>query len=82
MALSNYLLQSLLCTTLFYHYGLGLFGRLRPVLGLFLTVGIFLLQMLLSVWWLRRFQFGPLEWLWRSLTYGQWQPMCRLRSDG
>jgi uncharacterized protein len=70
MALSNYLLQSLICTTIFYSYGLGLFGKVRPSLGLLFTIIIFLIQIPLSVWWLRRFQFGPIEWLWRSLTYG------------
>ena len=75
MALSNYLLQSLICTTIFYSYGLALFGKVRPSLGLLLTIVIFLIQIPLSVWWLRRFQFGPIEWLWRSLTYWQRQPM-------
>ena len=75
MALSNYLLQSLICTTIFYSYGLGLFCRVRPSLGLLLTLAIYLIQIPLSIWWLRRFQFGPMEWLWRSLTYWQWQPM-------
>jgi uncharacterized protein len=75
MALSNYLLQSLICTTIFYSYGLGLFSRISPSLGLLLTMTIFLIQIPLSVWWLRRFQFGPIEWLWRSLTYWQRQPM-------
>lgn len=75
MALSNYLLQSLICTTIFYGYGLALFGKVRPSLGLLLTLTIFLVQIPVSVWWLRRFQFGPIEWLWRSLTYRQRQPM-------
>mgnify|MGYP000052492952 CR=1 FL=1 len=75
LALSNYLLQSLVCTTIFYSYGLGLFGKVGPALGLALTVLIFALQILLSVWWLGRFQFGPMEWLWRSLTYGKRQPL-------
>ncbi len=75
MALSNYLLQSLICTAVFYSFGLALFGRVRPSLGLLLTVGIFVVQIPLSVWWLRRFQFGPVEWLWRSLTYWRRQPM-------
>jgi uncharacterized protein len=74
-ALSNYLLQSLICTTIFYSYGLALFGKVSPSLGLLLTVTIFLIQIPLSVWWLGRFQFGPVEWLWRSLTYWQRQPM-------
>ena len=74
-ALSNYLLQSLICTTIFYGYGFAFFGKVRPSLGLLLTITIFLIQIPLSVWWLRRFQFGPIEWLWRSLTYWQLQPM-------
>ena len=75
MALTNYLLQSLICTMIFYGYGLALFCKVRPSLGLLLTIIIFFIQISLSVWWLRRFQFGPIEWLWRSLTYGQRQPM-------
>jgi uncharacterized protein len=75
MALSNYLLQSLICTMIFYSYGLALFCQVRPSLCLLLTIIIWLVQIPLSVWWLRRFQFGPIEWLWRSLTYWRWQPM-------
>ena len=75
MALTNYLLQSLICTTIFYSYGLGLFGKVRPSLGLLLTIAIFFIQVPLSVWWLRRFRFGAIEWLWRSLTYWRLQPM-------
>src|SRR3989442_11961658 len=59
----------------FYSYGLELFCKVRPSLGLLLTIIIFFIQIPLSVWWLRRFQFGPIEWLWRSLTYWQPQPM-------
>ena len=75
MALSNYLLQSVICTTIFYSYGLALFCKVRPSLGLLLTIGVWLIQIPLSGWWLRRFQFGPVEWLWRSLTYWRPQPM-------
>ncbi len=74
-ALSNYLLQSVVCTTIFYSYGLGLYGQVGPALGLALTALIFALQIPLSMWWLRRFRFGPAEWLWRTLTYGKLQPM-------
>ena len=74
MALSNYLSQSLNATTLFYGYGFGLFGQVGPALGLLITVAIFGVQIPLSVWWLRHFQFGPVEWLWRTLTYLRWQP--------
>lgn len=75
MALSNYLLQSLVCTLIFNGYGLGLYGQVGPAAGLLLAVAIYLCQIPLSVWWMRRFQFGPVEWLWRSLTYGRPQPM-------
>lgn len=74
-ALSNYLLQTLICTTIFYGYGLGLYGQIGPALGLLLTIIIFALQIPLSNWWLTHFHFGPAEWLWRSLTYGKWQPL-------
>ncbi len=74
-ALSNYLLQSLVCTTIFYGYGLGLFGQVGPAAGAALAVAVYAIQIPLSVWWLRRFQFGPMEWLWRSLTYMKRQPM-------
>lgn len=75
MALTNYLLQTLIFTTLQYNYGLGLFGKLGDALTIVLATTVYLLQIPLSMWWLRRFQFGPMEWLWRSLTYGQLPPM-------
>ena len=74
MALSNYLLQSLIATTLFYGYGFGLFGQVGPALGLLITIAIFGVQIPLSVWWMGRFHYGPVEWLWRTLTYLRWQP--------
>jgi uncharacterized protein len=77
-ALSNYLLQSLICTTLFYGYGFALYGRVGPALGILLSVSIFALQIPLSHWWLRHFRFGLAEWLWRTLTYGKIQPMRRV----
>jgi uncharacterized protein len=70
MALTNYLAQSLICTTIFYSYGLALFGRVGPTAGLLLTFGIFIAQIFWSRWWMSRFRFGPAEWLWRRLTYG------------
>ncbi len=81
MALSNYLLQTLICTTLFYSYGFGLFGAVGPARGVLLTILIYALQVPLSTWWLRHFQFGPLEWLWRSLTYGRWQRLRAVPGD-
>jgi uncharacterized protein len=74
-ALSNYLLPSIICTTIFYSYGLRLFGKVGPAAGLALSIAIYLLQLPLSVWWLRHFRLGPMEWVWRSLTYARLQPM-------
>jgi uncharacterized protein len=70
-ALSNYLFQSLVCTTLMYSYGLRLYGKVGPAAAVCLAVGIFAFQIPLSDWWLARFRFGPAEWLWRTLTYGK-----------
>ncbi|MFO7844336.1 MAG: DUF418 domain-containing protein [Bacteroidales bacterium] len=69
MALTNYLLQSIICTTLFYSYGAGLYGQMNIWQGVILTFAIFILQIFLSRFWLNRFYYGPLEWVWRSLTY-------------
>jgi len=75
MALSNYLLQSVVCTFIFYSYGLAWYGSVGRASALVLAVVVYAGQLLLSVWWLKRFRFGPAEWLWRSLTYGQRQPI-------
>lgn len=75
MALSNYVLQSLLCTWVFYGYGLGYFEQLPRAWQVPFAVGLFLLQVAVSRLWLRRFRFGPLEWGWRAFTYLQWPPM-------
>jgi uncharacterized protein len=77
MALTNYLLESVLGVLLFYGYGLGLMGKLGSAAQLALALGLFALQILFSHLWLARFRFGPAEWLWRSLTYGKAQPMRR-----
>jgi len=74
MTLTTYLTQSLICTSLFYPYGLGLYGRVSHS-GMFaITIFIFSVQMAVSVWWLRRFRFRPAEWLWRTLAYGKAHP--------
>lgn len=71
LALSNYLLQSVFCTLLFYGYGFGLM-REQPSLALQLAIALvlFVLQVVASRWWLRRFHYGPAEWVWRAATYG------------
>jgi len=59
------------CTTLFYGYGFGLYGKLGPAITILIAIAIFVAQIFLSNWWLSRYRFGPLEWVWRSLTYGK-----------
>ncbi|MFZ5831421.1 MAG: DUF418 domain-containing protein [Planctomycetota bacterium] len=81
MALTNYLMQSLLATTLFYGYGVGLFGHVDRV-GLWgIVLLIWAFQLWISPIWLNRHAYGPAEWLWRSLTYWRWQPL-RHRAEG
>jgi uncharacterized protein len=75
MALSNYLMQSLICTTLFYGYGCALFGTINRLGLVGVVVAIWTLQLATSIIWLRYFRFGPAEWLWRTLTYWKLQPM-------
>jgi uncharacterized protein len=74
MALTNYLLQSLICTTIFYSYGLGLYGRVGPFADFFLGIAIYSLQVPFSRWWLSRRRYGPMEWVWRTMTYGSLGP--------
>ncbi len=75
MALSNYLTHSIVCTTLFYGYGFGLFGTINRTGLAAIVFIIWACQLLFSPIWLEHFRYGPAEWLWRSLTYGQPQPM-------
>jgi uncharacterized protein len=77
MAFTNYLLHSLILTTVFYGYGFNLYSEI-PRFGLMgIVVAVIIFQLWLSPLWLARFRFGPAEWLWRSLTYWQLQPMRR-----
>ena len=81
MAFSNYLAQSLIFGWIFFGYGLGRFGRMSPSHALCLGVAVYVLQVMASHWWLKRYRFGPMEWLWRSLMYGVRQPW-RISADG
>ncbi|MGA7994244.1 MAG: DUF418 domain-containing protein [Bradyrhizobium sp.] len=73
MAFTNYLAQSVILSCIFYGFGLALFGRLDVAQSIAVAVAIYAVQAAFSTWWLRRFRFGPVEWLWRSLMYGEWQ---------
>lgn len=75
MALTNYLLHSLLLTTVFYGYGFGLYGAIPRLWQMLFVVAVVAFQLWFSPLWLQKFRFGPVEWLWRSLTYWHPQPM-------
>jgi uncharacterized protein len=77
MALTNYLMQTVLMSAIFYGWGLGLIGQYGLVIIAPLGAALFALQIAYSRWWLARYRFGPAEWLWRSTTYGAAQPMRR-----
>lgn len=76
-AFTNYLAQSLICTTIFYGFGLGLYGRVERKTQVLIVLGVWAVELVVSPLWLRRFRFGPFEWAWRSVTYGKRQPMRR-----
>ena len=78
LALTNYLFHLFVIAAFTYQWGLGLYGEMGPFWGLMAVFAIFPLMVIASSWWIARFQFGPIEWLWRTLTYGKLQPM-RLR---
>ncbi|MCP3168489.1 DUF418 domain-containing protein [Myxococcus qinghaiensis] len=77
MALTNYLSQSVISALFFYGYGLGFITKLGPAACVAYCLAIFSVQVVWSHLWLSRFRFGPVEWVWRSLTYGKAQPMRR-----
>ena len=77
MALTNYLMQSVIFGWLFYGYGLGLFGKLGVAAALAIGIGVYFLQGVFSACWLKRYLYGPMEWLWRSAMYGTRQPLWR-----
>lgn len=77
MALTNYLLQSLVCTWIFSGYGLGYFERLPRAWQIPFALAFFVIQVLVSRAWLSRFRMGPMEWLWRAATYLRLPPMRR-----
>lgn len=80
MAFTNYLLQSAIFTWVFFGYGLGYFGRLGAAETLVFGIVVYTCQVVLSALWLRRYRFGPVEWLWRTLMYGKRQPMMEGRA--
>src|SRR5262249_44367374 len=69
MALTNYLMHTLICTTIFYGHGFALYGRVERVGQIEIVLAIWVFQLIVSPLWLRSFLFGPAEWLWRALAY-------------
>ncbi|MBX8800383.1 DUF418 domain-containing protein [Ochrobactrum sp. MR28] len=77
MALSNYLLQSLICGFIFYGYGLALIDQTTAIGNVLIGVLIFAFQLFFSHWWMKHYYYGPLEWLLRALTIGRWPDLKR-----
>jgi uncharacterized protein len=77
MALTNYIMQSVICTLFFFGYGLNYYAELEYYQIYFVVIAIWIVQLMISPLWLRFFRFGPLEWVWRNLTYWKWQPFTR-----
>jgi uncharacterized protein len=78
MALTNYLMHSVILTTVFYGYGLGLYGAIPRFWQMAFVIGVVAFQLWFSPLWLAKYRFGPVEWLWRSLTYWKRQSMRRV----
>ena len=79
MTFTNHIMPSLIFSFVFYGWGLGLFG-MRSSLALLLGICVYIAQVFFSNAWLRRFRFGPMKWLWRTMRYGVVQPMKRVHA--
>jgi len=77
MALTNYVMQSIIGTFIFFNWGLGYVGELRSIYCFLIAIGVIIIQTLVSKIWLQKFRYGPLEWLWRSGTYVKWQQLLK-----
>ena len=81
MALTNYLSQTIICNIIFLGFGFGLWGKLQRFEIYIIVLGIWILQLIYSVVWLKKYRFGPAEWLWRSLTYRKRQPLRKIANQ-
>ncbi|WP_066224902.1 DUF418 domain-containing protein [Formosa haliotis] len=77
MAFTNYILQTVLCTLFFFGYGLGYYNKLEFYQLFYVVLAVWVIELIVSPIWLKYYKFGPMEWLWRSLTYRKFQPMRR-----
>jgi len=80
MAFTNYIMHSVICSLIFFGYGLNYYAELQYYELYFVVLGIWILQLVVSPLWLKYFRYGPLEWLWRSLTYWRRQPFRRVET--
>ncbi len=78
MAFSNYIMQSLIGNVVFLGAGLGYLEKVGPFYFTLFGIGVFIIQLIVSSIWLKYFNYGPVEWLWRSATYKKWQPMKKI----
>jgi uncharacterized protein len=72
MALTNYLMQTILGIGIYYGIGLNLGGNIGPAVFIQLGLAVYALQIIYSIWWMKYFNYGPFEWLWRVLSYGKY----------
>lgn len=77
MAFTNYLLQTIICTLIFYGHGLGYYGKVERTGQILIVLAVWIIQMIASPIWMKYFRYGPFEWLWRSLTYWKFQGIRR-----
>lgn len=75
MALTNYIMQTVILAAIFHGYAGGMFGQISRAPQMLIVIAILVFQLYFSAWWLGKYRFGPLEWLWRSMTYKSVQPM-------
>ncbi|MFO0938001.1 MAG: DUF418 domain-containing protein [Gemmataceae bacterium] len=80
MAFTNYITHSVICTLVFFGYGLNYYAEMEFYQIYFVALGIWAMQLVVSPIWLHYFRFGPLEWLWRTLTYWKWQPFLKKKA--
>ena len=81
MALTNYLMQTILAITIFYGVGFGLGGNIGPAIFIPIVVIIYIVQVIYSNWWFKYFNYGPMEWIWRQLTYRKRLPIRKVIPD-
>ncbi len=82
MAFTNYIMHTLIGNFVFFNAGLGYMGKVGPVYYTIFALLVFIFQIILSTQWLKYFNYGPVEWLWRSATYKQWQPFLKNKNAG